>query len=192
MAQSAMVKLAPAAQGRLGELRVEDAERGVERSPRVSDAVGVAPALRPQLVADDLLHRRREVMVGDAVPQAGLERRGSVGGNQRGPGEPVEVLDDRRRLGQREVGVLVAQHGDAGERPQAGELSAALGALDELRAERQVELVERDQHLLAVRGERVLVEDEGHGGSRVEGRSDETMRRAGTHRRPAARNRDAS
>jgi hypothetical protein len=60
-------------------------------------------------------------------------------------GEAVEVLDDRRRLGEREVGVLVAQDGDAGHGPQSGELLPALRALDEARVEGQVELVQRDQ-----------------------------------------------
>jgi hypothetical protein len=81
--------------------------------------------------------------------------------------ESIEVLDDGRRLGQREVGVLVAQDRDAGHGPQARELRAALGALDEAGLEGQVELVQRDQRLLAVGGERVLVQGEGHVGSGV-------------------------
>ena len=150
----------------LGEAGVEHAVGGVEIAPRLGDADGVAATLGPQLVGHDLLHRRGEVVVADPIPQPGLERVGWSGRDQDGAGEAVEVLDDRRRLRQREVGVLVAQDGNAGERPQLGELLPALGPLDDVGLERQAQLVEGDEDLLAVRRERVLVEDEGHGGRR--------------------------
>ena len=53
------------------------------------------------------------------------------------------------------------QYRNRSKRPQLDEL---LAALDEDAIERQLQLVERDQHLLAVGSERVLVEDERHSG----------------------------
>ena len=47
--------------------------------------------------------------------------------------------------------------------PELGVTRAGVFAVDDLGSKGTVELVERDQDLLAVRGERVLVQDEGHG-----------------------------
>ena len=67
-----------------------------------------------------------------------------VGRNEPRPvgAKVVEVLDDRRRLRKDEVCGLVAEHGDAGHRPQGGgEFRTGVSVIDEVCAEREVELV---------------------------------------------------
>jgi len=104
------------------------------------------------VTVEEAIHRRlqRLVAIGRDEPRAD-------------GGDGVEVLDDRRRLRQREAGRLVAEDWDGGHRPELGQRGTVAGVLDEVRAKRQVELVERDQHLLAERRERVLVHDQAHG-----------------------------
>jgi hypothetical protein len=118
-------------------------------------------AFGPQRVANDLLHRRHHVRVGDAVPQPRLQRGRRVRGDERRRvADSVEVLDDRGRLGQDHAGHVVDQHRHAGHRPQRREPRAALVALDQRGHERHAALVERDQRLPAVRSEGMLVQRE--------------------------------
>ena len=116
----------------------------------------VAPSGRADC-PDDLLHWRGDVPIDDAIPQARLQ---PVGRDQLVVG--VEVLDDRGRFRERQVGSGVAQHRDACQ-GQLGVTRTGVFAVDDLGLEGHIELVERDQDLLAIPGERVLVQDEGHG-----------------------------
>jgi hypothetical protein len=67
---------------------------------------------------------------------------------------------DDRGLGQHLAGLAVDEDRHPAHRPEADVLGPALLALDQVALERHVELVERDEGLLAVRRERVEVQDE--------------------------------
>ena len=141
-----------------GEVVVEHRVDAVERRARLGDAVRVGGAVRPQRVADDLLHRRHEVPVDQPVPEPRLQRRRE----RRRVAVAVEVLDDRGRLGQRQAGRVVDEDRDARHGPELGERGAIRRVADEVALERDVPLVQRDERLPAVGGERVLVQDQRH------------------------------
>ena len=105
-----------------------------------------------------------DVVVEEAVHHPHLERGARILGDQphrSGMMEP-EMLDDDARLDHRAA--VVDEHGKALERPQRFELGRRLIVAGREHAELEggVVLVERDQHLLAVGGEGMGVELQGH------------------------------
>src|SRR5262249_37492004 len=76
-----------------------------------------------------------------------------------------EVLDDRARLGNGPLPRLVTQQGNLRHGPQLpeGRARCLVGEVDDVRHEGRVVLVQRDQHLLAERRQRMEVELERHG-----------------------------
>jgi hypothetical protein len=91
------------------------------------------------LVADDLLHRRRHVLIEEAVPQARPQRLGALGRNQPGPirGDGVEMLmivvdsgSVRPADSSRSTGMLAIGHS------VAASSARGIGVIDEVRAKR--------------------------------------------------------
>jgi hypothetical protein len=78
------------------------------------------------------------------------------------------MLDDDARLDDRAV--AVDQHGELGDRPQAGEILPRTRLLQVPTGERRPVLPPGDEDLLAVGGEGVGVEGEGHWGLREDRR----------------------
>jgi hypothetical protein len=115
---------------------------------------------RADAVEHDLLHRRHHVVVEEPVHHPDVEGGAGIVGNQ--PQRPgmmeAEMLDDDARLHDRPV--LVEQHGHALQRPEGRELRGRflVAGREHAELERGAVLVEGDQHLLAVRRERVCVE----------------------------------
>src|ERR1043165_7871807 len=81
----------------------------------------------------------------------------------------VEILDDDARLGHDAVARRILQHGELADRPERAQ-RGALGLVlpvHELARERRAVLVQRDQHLVAERGQRMEVQCERHAVSRL-------------------------
>jgi hypothetical protein len=101
-------------------------------------------------VEDDRLNGVGDVLIADAVPLAGLQRRHEArAGN---------VLDDDRRL--TDDLLAVVQHRDRRRWPQLGQLGAVEIALLLEDVVGDALLVERDENLLTVEREGMLVEGE--------------------------------
>ena len=136
---------------------------GVEHGARLGHAARVAVGRRAQGIEHNLLLRGGHVVVEEAVEHAHAHRRQRVDRHQ--PHRPgmahVQVLDDRGRLDHRAG--AVHQHREALHRPQPGQRLQVGRIFQVAVLEGGVVLVQRHQHLLAVGGERVRVEDQGHG-----------------------------
>jgi hypothetical protein len=145
---------------------VQPAVRGVEHGARFCDGLRVALRLRTHAVVDDLLLRRRDVVVEETVHAAHFQRGAGVGRQLRHrPGMvQAQILDDDARL--HHGPAAVDQHRKALDRPERGEFGHDLRVVVRQQAqfERRAVFVERGQDLLAVRGEGMGVELQGHRG----------------------------
>ena len=76
-----------------------------------------------------------------------------------------EMLDDQAGLRHELAEPVIAQQREFSERPELQESGALvwIAEIDEMRRERRLVLVERDQHLLAEAREWVEIERQGHG-----------------------------
>ena len=136
-----------------------------QRAPRFLDTVGVAVRFRPQPVEHELLLRRRDVVVEETVHRPNLERRTRILGDE--PDGPrmfeLQVFDDHARLDDRAT--AVDQHRHPAHRPAFREVGPRVRVFYLAVLERRAVLVEGREDLLAVRGERVRVECQGHSNS---------------------------
>jgi phage/conjugal plasmid C-4 type zinc finger TraR family protein len=140
----------------------------VEHRPRLTHAMRIAHGLRAEAVGHDLLLRRGNVVVEEAVEHPHFQRGVGVPRDEsRRPGMArVQVLDDAAGFEHRSA--VVDQHREALDRPQRRQLLHGAGLFEHAVLERRAVLVQRDQHLLAVGGEGMGVEagrGRGHGGS---------------------------
>lgn len=138
------------------------------RRARLLDAGGIARGLRAQEIGDDALHRIVHVVIEDTVPQPRVERRVRLVRDQREAARTVllQILDDDGGLGNGAAACGVLQRRDLAERRQLQIGRARLGVaeVDHARLEPRAGLVQRHQHLLAERGQRMEMQDERHGG----------------------------
>lgn len=130
------------------------------------DAERVGLILRPQLVADDLLHRLLRIEIIEAVGLANGQRQVDAGGNEvdrprimRG-----QIFDNDGRFQHRAVARIVAQRRHlAGRRNlQEGRARLSIAKIDDDRRERRGVLVQRDQRLPAEGGQRMEMKRQGH------------------------------
>jgi hypothetical protein len=82
-----------------------------------------------------------------------------------------EIFDDDARLGNDAAACVVDEHGKLHERPELREISARHGVreIDEVRLERRVVFVKRDENLPASGSERMVVERQRHGSNLLMG-----------------------
>ena len=142
------------------DMRIPPTERDGERGMLPGDADGVALGLGAQPVGDDRLQWRHQIIVGQPVEPADVERLDRIFGNQRHRTAmaELEMLDDDRRLGN-DLG-LVEQHRHLGERPEPGQRFAMRRIVEPGISKGPLILPKRDQRLPAIRGERMGVERE--------------------------------
>ena len=137
---------------------------GFEIVSRFDDTVIVRHVGGPQLVANDLLQRRRDVEVEEPVPEPHFARRIGILGNEpdRARTELVEIFDDDGRLGHDHIARDVLDDGKLAHRPVGDQFGARFLArqIDMPGIEFDAVLVERDQHLVAVGRQRMVIEDQ--------------------------------
>ena len=81
--------------GVVGEPPVQPRINNVEEATRLRYAMRVATSFRSQCVQDDLLHRRHDVIVENAVQHASFDARVAIGNHARWAGMvELQVLDD--------------------------------------------------------------------------------------------------
>ena len=126
----------------------------------------VLPVRRAQPVADDLLHVLVNVQIEEAVAHPRGARLLATRRNEtRLSGIMlVEIFDDDARLRHRLAARWILQHRKFSDRPQRAKRRALALVLqvDQLRRERRIVLVKRDQHLVAERGKWMEVQRRRH------------------------------
>jgi len=130
------------------------------------NAVRVLRICWPDAVDDDLLHRHVHVKVEQPVPLPCFQAQLVVLGKKANRSWMVglEVLDDDAGLGHHPSVLAVMQHRNLAHRP-AGQMRGSRALVIEVHrlwCEGRSVLVERDQYLVAERGERMEVERERH------------------------------
>src|SRR6266404_3911983 len=123
-------------------------------------------AVGAQSIADNLLHRLMHIQIVETVAQPRLPCAVDVRGNEFRPARimPVEVLDDDSRLRDDLVPCIVGEHRKLADGPQLQQRRALVlaGEIDHIGPERRSVLIQRDQHLVAVRRQGVKMQRERH------------------------------
>jgi len=112
-----------------------------------------------------------QIEIEEAVSQPRLQGQIGIVGNEarRAWMVLVEILDDDARFRNRTSSGLVTQHRKLADRPKLQKHRALvrIAEIDELRRERNVVLIQRDQRLPAERRQRMIVERKGHCSLRI-------------------------
>ena len=131
------------------------------------DALRILFVGRPQPVQHDLLHRQMHIEIVEAVAQPRLQSKtGVIGNESRGAAiVAIQIFNDDAGFRHGLVPRVVAQHRKFAYSPQLHQRGALgrIAEIDQVRRERDVVLVQRNQRLPAIRGQRVEMQRQRHG-----------------------------
>ncbi|MET3855020.1 hypothetical protein ABIE40_002109 [Rhizobium sp. OAE497] len=162
-----MVKLSPVIQRAVCQLPLDHVIGHGKRDARLALALRILGVGCAHLVGDDLLHRRLDIEIEEAVPEAHLEGTVRIQRQQMRFTRimPVQIFDDDAGFRNGAVTRLIPQDRHLADRPVAEQLGprTLIREIDQPVLERRAVLIKRDQNLVAEGSERMSVEHERHG-----------------------------